>query len=74
LTATSQTTTATSTGPNPSSEVHTFVNDLERRVGTYLFGRRMYEVMAFWETALTRPEQPPVVQDFAEIWQAANSR
>jgi dihydrofolate reductase len=55
----------------PDEEVHAFVNDLERPVGTYLYGRRMYEVMAFWETAHTLAGQPPVVRDFAEIWQAA---
>jgi dihydrofolate reductase len=52
----------------PDEEVHSFVNDLERPVGTYLYGRRMYEVMVFWETASDRT---PVIQDFAEIWQAA---
>jgi len=56
----------------PDEEVHSFVNDLERPVGTYLYGRRMYEVMVFWETAHTRADQPPVEQDFAEIWQAAD--
>jgi dihydrofolate reductase len=56
----------------PDEEVHAFVNDLERRAGTYLYGRRMYEVMAFWETALTLAEQPPVIRDYAEIWQAAD--
>jgi len=56
----------------PDEEVHTFVNDLERPVGTYLYGRRMYEVMVYWETAHTVTDQPPVVQDFAEIWQAAD--
>ncbi|MGZ4145280.1 MAG: dihydrofolate reductase family protein [Actinomycetota bacterium] len=55
----------------PDEEVHAFVNDLERPVGTYLYGRRMYEVMVFWETAHTHAE-PPVVQDFAEIWRAAD--
>jgi dihydrofolate reductase len=55
----------------PDAEVHSFVNDLERPVGTYLYGRRMYEVMAYWETAHTLADQPPVVRDFAEIWQAA---
>ena len=54
----------------PDEEVHTFVNDLERPVGTYLYGRRMYEVMAYWETAHTLADQPPFIQDFAEIWQA----
>ena len=56
----------------PDEEVHTFVNDLERPVGTYLYGRRMYEVMVYWETAHTLPDQPPFVQDFAQIWQAAD--
>src|SRR5450759_2905676 len=56
----------------PDEEVHAFVNDLERPVGTYLYGRRMYEVMLYWETARTVADQPPVVQDFAEIWQAAD--
>ena len=56
----------------PDEEVHAFVNDLERPVGTYLYGRRMYEVMVFWETAHALEGQPPLVQDFAEIWQAAD--
>jgi dihydrofolate reductase len=56
----------------PDEEVHSFVNDLERPIGTYLYGRRMYEVMVFWETAHTLPDEPPVVQDFAQIWQAAD--
>jgi dihydrofolate reductase len=55
----------------PDEEVHAFVNDLERPVGTHLYGRRMYEVMVYWETAHTRADQPPAVQDFAAIWQAA---
>jgi len=56
----------------PDEEVHAFVNDLERQVGTYLYGRRMYEVMVYWETAHTRADQPPVEQDYARIWQAAD--
>jgi dihydrofolate reductase len=56
----------------PDEEVHTFVNDLERPVGTYLYGRRMYETMVYWETAHTVAEQPPFIQDFAEIWRAAD--
>jgi dihydrofolate reductase len=55
----------------PDEEVHAFVNDLERPVGTYLYGRRMYEVMAFWEKADTLADEPPQFRDFAEIWQAA---
>jgi dihydrofolate reductase len=56
----------------PDEEVHAFVNDLERTVGTYLYGRRMYEVMAFWETAHTLPDEPAVMEDYAAIWQAAD--
>jgi dihydrofolate reductase len=56
----------------PDEEVHAFVNDLERDVGTYLYGRRMYETMAFWERPPDLADQPPVVQDFAEIWQRAD--
>ena len=56
----------------PDEEVHTFVNDLERTVGTYLYGRRMYEVMVAWETMHAVTDQPPFIYDFAEIWQAAD--
>jgi dihydrofolate reductase len=56
----------------PDEEVHSFVNDLERSAGTHLYGRRMYEVMALWETALTLPDQPVVMKDYAEIWQGAD--
>jgi dihydrofolate reductase len=55
----------------PDAEVHTFVNDLERPVGTYLYGRRMYEVMVAWET-IRLADQPPFMRDFAEIWRAAD--
>jgi len=53
----------------PDEEVHSFVNDLLRPVGTHLLGRRMYDVMAVWET-LT--DQAPVMRDFAEIWRSAD--
>ena len=56
----------------PDEEVHRFVNDLERPIGTYLYGRRIYETMIYWETAHTLPDQPPFIQDFAGIWQAAD--
>jgi dihydrofolate reductase len=56
----------------PDEEVHAFINDLERQVGTYLFGRRMYEVMVVWETDPTLAEQSPVMRDFAQMWQAAD--
>ena len=55
----------------PDEEVHSFVNELERPVGTYLYGRRMYEVMSYWETADAAVDLPPFEQDFAKIWQAA---
>jgi dihydrofolate reductase len=55
----------------PDDEVHAFVNDLERPIGTYLYGRRMYETMVFWETVSTAADQPRVSRDFAEIWRAA---
>src|SRR5947207_9115260 len=56
----------------PDEQVHTFVNDLERPVGTHLYGRRLYEVLVAWETTDERPDQPPFILDFAEIWQAAD--
>jgi dihydrofolate reductase len=56
----------------PDEEVHTFVNDLERPIGTYLFGRRMYEVMRYWETAPTGSAEPSAGQEYAKIWQAAD--
>jgi dihydrofolate reductase len=55
----------------PDEEVHTFVNNLGRPIGTYLLGRRMYEVMAAWET-LELAGEPPFIQDFAEMWRAAD--
>jgi len=56
----------------PSEEVHLFVNDLERPIGTHLYGRRMYEVMAYWETGDALADQPPVIRDYAKIWRAAD--
>jgi len=55
----------------PDEEVHAFVNDLERPIGTYLYGRRMYETMVFWDSASTSGDQPAATRDFAQIWQAA---
>ena len=54
----------------PDEEVHAFVNDLQRPIGTYLYGRRMYETMVFWETAATGDESA-IFRDYAEIWRAA---
>ena len=55
----------------PDGEVHAFVNDLERPIGIYLYGRRMYEAMTFWETEGSGSDQPAVMREFAEIWRAA---
>jgi dihydrofolate reductase len=56
----------------PDEEVHAFVNDLEREVGTHLCGRRMYETMVFWETEPSGDDEPEVMRDFAESWRAAD--
>ena len=56
----------------PDDEVHAFVNDLERPIGTYLYGRRMYEMMVFWESASAEPDEPLVFHDYAEIWRASD--
>jgi len=56
----------------PDEEVHEFVNDLQRPVGTYLLGRRMYEVLVAWETMPTGPDQPAAINDYAELWRAAD--
>jgi dihydrofolate reductase len=55
----------------PDEEVHSFVNELERPVGTYLYGRRMYDVMVYWETAPTVSGEPLPVLEYARIWQEA---
>jgi dihydrofolate reductase len=55
----------------PDEEVHGFVNDLERSAGTYLYGRRMYETMVYWETAGQGPDDTATTRDYAEIWRAA---
>ena len=58
-------------GAPEDEEVHSYINELASSVGTYLYGRRMYETMVFWETALTIPDQPQFVLDWARQWQAA---
>jgi dihydrofolate reductase len=55
----------------PDEEVHAFVNELERPIGTYLYGRRMYETMVYWETVDPDGDWPAVAREFAAIWQAA---
>ncbi|MBG6180920.1 dihydrofolate reductase family protein [Arthrobacter sp. CAN_A1] len=52
-------------------EVHTFIGDLFRPVRTFLYGRRIYETMVFWETAHTEPDAPPHIVQYAHDWQAA---
>jgi len=56
----------------PDEEVHAFVNELQRPIGTYLCGRRLYEVMRYWESAPTSADRQTVMHDFAHIWQAAD--
>ncbi|RNE63808.1 dihydrofolate reductase family protein [Cryobacterium tepidiphilum] len=55
----------------PDEEVHAFVNDTQRRIGTFLCGRKLYEVMAWWDTVPLEGE-PPVMWDYAGIWRDAD--
>ena len=56
----------------PDEEVHAFVNELERPVGTYLYGRRMYDTMRFWQDPPGLDTEPAVFRDYAAIWQGAD--
>ncbi len=56
----------------PDEQVHLAANDLERQIGTHLYGRRMYEVMAVWETMDTGPDQAAAMREYAEIWRPAD--
>ena len=56
----------------PDEEVHAFINDLQRPIGTHLYGRRMYETMAVWEAEPTLAERSPLMRDFSQSWQAAD--
>jgi dihydrofolate reductase len=56
----------------PDAESHSYINDLERPIGTYLYGRRMYEVMRYWQDPPEAGERPAYIRDYAEIWQAAD--
>lgn len=56
----------------PDEEVHAFFNDYTRDFGTYIYGRRMYQEMVYWETADQKEGEPDVVYDFARVWQAAD--
>ena len=55
----------------PDEEVHAFINELERPIGIYLYGRRMYETMVFWESAGIEADEPAVFSDYAGLWRAA---
>jgi dihydrofolate reductase len=55
----------------PDPDVHSFVNDLEAPIGTYLYGRRLYETMVYWET-VSLVDQPPVIQNYTKLWRAAD--
>jgi len=56
----------------PDETVHRFIGDLEQSVGAYLYGRRMYDVMAAWETLGDDPAHPAYIRDFARTWRAAD--
>jgi dihydrofolate reductase len=56
----------------PDDEVHAFVNDLERPIVTYLYGRRMYETMAYWESPANTADQSAAAQEYGAIWRAAD--
>ena len=54
----------------PGEDLHRFVNDLERPIGTYLYGRRMYETMRFWGTAAAAEDESAIIRDYAAVWTA----
>jgi dihydrofolate reductase len=56
----------------PADEVLSFLNDLERPIGTYLYGRRMYETMVYWESADVLRDQAPLEWDWMQLWRAAD--
>lgn len=56
----------------PDEQVHRRINEQVRSCGTYLYGRRMYETMRYWEESGDEPSDPPVSHEFAEIWRAAD--
>ena len=56
----------------PDEEVHAYVNDLMRPIGTHLYGRRLYAVMAGWQTLGTSPDESAVTRDFGELWRGAD--
>jgi dihydrofolate reductase len=56
----------------PDEEVFRFITDFERPIGTYLYGRRLYQEMIYWETAPEQPGMTDLALDFARVWQAAD--
>jgi len=56
----------------PDEEVHAFVNEQERAVSTYLYGRGLYQTMRYWQTAGGDPAESPVEKEYAEVWRAAH--
>lgn len=56
----------------PDTESHAFINERSHSIGTYLYGRRMYQMMVFWETFQGSPDMPPPYEDYARIWRAAD--
>ena len=56
----------------PDEDVHGYVNDLMRTVGTHLYGRRLYAVMAGWQTLGTSPDEPAIMRDFGDLWRGAD--
>ena len=59
-------------GAPEDEEVHRYINELSSFIGTYLYGRKMYDTMVYWETAHTVPNQPEVALNYARVWQAAD--
>ncbi len=56
----------------PGEDVHSYINQLERSVGIYLYGRRLYEVMAVWQDMPGIEQEPDVIGEYADIWQSAD--
>jgi dihydrofolate reductase len=56
----------------PDEEVHAFVNDSLRPIGTHLYGRRLYDVMVFWETVPDDSSESPVMRDFGRLWRSVD--
>jgi hypothetical protein len=59
-------------GAPEDEEVHGYINELSSSIKTYLYGRKMYDTMVYWETAHTDPNQPEVTLEYARVWQAAD--